>query len=197
MLFRSSNELYPTYKSTSQLLAQLEIDEDFISDNNTVRFGHRKTNDKDIYFVANRTNDFQKTSCTFRAVGEPELLMSTSGVTRKITNYSIENGLTTIPMEFLPYESFFVTFSGKNRRAPNNQDDSNFPVFTDLSTIEGAWNVSFNPKYGGPEHIIFDELDDWTSHAVRGVKYYSGIATYKKTIEIEKFADKQIGRAHV
>ena len=185
-----TNELYPAYPATSELLAQLKIDEDFKSENNTIRFGHRKTNDKDIYFVANRTNDFQKTACTFRASGEPELWMSTTGETRKITNYSVENGLTTIPMEFFPYESFFVTFSGKEQKSGINQKVSNFPVFSEVKTIEGAWNVSFNPKFGGPENIQFDKLQDWTSHESRGIKYYSGIATYKKTFEWNELSQK-------
>jgi hypothetical protein len=185
-----SEELYPTYKSTVELLSKLNIAEDFNSDNNTIRFGHRKTTEKDIYFIANRTNDFQKTACTFRAVGEPEIWIGTTGETRKLNNYRVENGLTTIPMEFFPYESFFVTFSGKGTKSGTNKEVPNFPVFSEVKTIESAWNVSFNPKFGGPENIIFDELQDWTTHEMRGIKYYSGIATYKKTIEIEKLTDK-------
>jgi hypothetical protein len=186
----ASQELYPTYQSTTELLAKLNIAEDFSSDNNTIRFGHRKTDDRDIYFVANRTNDFQKTACTFRATGEPEIWMSTTGETRKITNYSVENGLTTIPMEFFPHESFFVTFSGKATKSGTNQKVSNFPVFSEVKIIEGNWDVSFNPKFGGPENIQFDKLVDWTSHELRGVQYYSGIATYKKSFEMGELTQK-------
>jgi hypothetical protein len=185
-----SEELYPTYKSTVELLSKLNIAEDFKSASNTIRFGHRKTDDKDIYFIANRTNDFQKTACTFRAVGEPEIWIGTTGESRKLTNYTVENGLTTIPMEFFPYESFFVTFSGRDTKSLTNKEVPNFPSFSEVKTIDGAWNVSFNPKFGGPENIVFNELQDWTKHEMRGIKYYSGIATYKKTIEIDKLTDK-------
>lgn len=184
-----ANELYPSYKNTVKILSELNIAEDFKSANNTIRFGHRKTDDKDIYFIANRTNDFQKTACTFRASGEPEIWMGTTGETRKITNYTTKNGLTTIPLEFFPYESYFVTFSGSNVKPASNQEAGNFPVFTEVKTIEGAWDVSFNSKFGGPEHIKFDELQDWTKHEMRGIKYYSGIATYKKTVQIDKLQD--------
>lgn len=184
-----TDELYPSYKVTTELLAQLNIDEDFKSDNNSIRFGHRKTNEQDIYFVANRTNEFQKTACTFRAVGEPELWIGTTGKTRKITNYKVQNGLTTIPMEFFPHESFFVTFSGEESKVDENDITSNFPSFAEVKTIEGAWNVSFNSKFGGPENIRFDELLDWTTHEMRGIKYYSGISTYKKTFEMENVSD--------
>jgi len=179
----NSNELYPTYKSTVELLSKLNIPDDFKSENNTIRFGHRKTESKDIYFVANRTNEFQKISCTFRAVGEPELWMGTTGETREITNYTVESGQTTIPLEFYPHESFFVTFSTENN-GKDKSDVSNFPAFTEIKKIEGLWNVSFNPKFGGPENIEFTQLQDWTNHEMRGIKYYSGIATYKKTFNL-------------
>ncbi len=184
-----SNEIYPSYKNTAEILSELNVAEDFKSENNAIRFGHRKTDNSDIYFIANRTDDFQKTACTFRAVGEPEIWMGTTGETRKITNYSVKDGLTTIPMEFFPSESFFVTFSGKGEKS-ENQNGSNFPVFAEVKTIEGAWNVSFDPKFGGPENIQFNELQDWITHDLRGIKYYSGMATYRKTIEMYKLTDK-------
>ncbi|WP_372950329.1 glycosyl hydrolase [Mariniphaga sp.] len=187
----SADELYPSYKNTIELLAESGIPEDFKSENNSIRFGHRKTDDRDIYFVSNRTSDFQKVNCTFRASGEIEIWTGTTGETRKITKYTTQNGLTTIPLEFFPYESYFVTFSGSEVIPASNQEAGNFPVFTKVKTIEGAWDVSFNTKFGGPENIKFDELMDCTEHEMRGIKYYSGIATYRKTIQVEKLGNKE------
>jgi len=99
-------------EKTNKLLCY-NITEDFKSGNNTIRFGHRKSDDKEIYFVANRTDKFQLTECSFRAEGEPELWINKTGETRKITNYSVENGVTRIPMEYFAYESFFITFIWK------------------------------------------------------------------------------------
>lgn len=187
----SADELYPSYKNTTELLAESGIPEDFTSKNKSIRFGHRKTDDRDIYFVSNRTSDFQKVNCTFRAAGEIEIWSGTTGETRKITNYTTKNELTTIPLEFFPYESYFVTFSGSDVITASIREAGNFPVFTGVKTIEGAWDVSFNTKFGGPENIKFDELVDWTAHEMRGIKYYSGIATYKKTIYVEKLENKE------
>lgn len=187
-----STELYPTYKSAVELLSQLNIIEDFASDKNTIRFGHRKTADKDIYFVANRTDAFQTTECTFRTEGEPELWNSVTGESRIITDYSRENSLTIIPMEFFPYESFFIVFSGDiTQKTISKTGKGNFPTFNKIKTIEGAWNVSFDSKFGGPENIEFDKLQDWTTHEMRGIKYYSGIGTYKKIFNIENLEDKK------
>lgn len=181
--------LYPTYASTVSLLSSLNIPEDFTSENNSIRFGHRKTEDRDIYFIANRTNEFQKIACTFRATGQPELWMATSGEIRKINTYSVENGLTTIPMEFYPYQSFVVTFSGEGGKSSRDQSGRNLPVLSEALSIEGAWDVSFDPKFGGPANIQFSKLTDWTDHESRGIKYYSGIATYKKSFSLDDVAN--------
>ncbi len=187
-----AGELYPSYKSTIGILSELNIPEDFTSDNNTIRFGHRRTPEKDIWFVANRTGSFQATECKFRAEGEPELWIGTSGETRKITDYSVINGVTTIPLEFFPFESFFVVFNtGKEAESSSNQGKGNFPEFTELMSVEGSWNVSFDPKWGGPEEIIFEKLQDWTDHEMRGIKYYSGIATYKKSFNINNIEKRK------
>lgn len=187
----ATDVLYPTFENTTKILSQLHVREDFSSQNNTVRFGHRKTADKDIYFVANRTDSFQSTACTFRTDGEPELWNSVTGESRKIIDYSVENGLTTIPMEFFPYESFFVVFSGdKNQGTIAKTGKENFPAFNKFRTIEGAWDVSFDSKFGGPENIEFKQLQDWTDHEMRGIKYYSGIATYEKIFTIDRLEDK-------
>ena len=93
-------------------------------------------------------------------------------------------------MEFFPHESFFVTFSGNEASLASKEKQSNFPAFSEVKTITGAWNVSFNTKFGGPENIEFAELQDWTKHEMRGIKYYSGIATYKKVFELEELTKK-------
>ena len=186
-----SDKLYPSYESTIALLSELDIPADFISDNNAIRFGHRKTTDREIYFVANRTSEFQTTNCTFRAVGEPELWMGTTGEIRFVPHSIVENGMTTIPLEFHPHESYFVIFSSEREPSSQNQLAHNFPVLEELKTIAGSWDVSFNPKFGGPESIKFDQLQDWTDHEIRGIKYYSGIATYKKVVNIDKMENRK------
>lgn len=186
----SDSTLYPSYKSTMKILAGLNIREDFKSENNTIRYGHRRTAGKDIYFIANRTDETQKTACAFRASGEPELWLGIDGSSRKLQQYSTSDGITTIDLEFVPYESYFVVFN-RNKAAKNKSGNGqpNFSEFNTVTTLEGPWDVSFDPKWGGPEKIRFEELQDWTKHEMRGIKYYSGIATYKKTFNLEKLDD--------
>jgi len=50
--------------------------------------------------------------------------------------------------------------------------------------IEGAWTVHFDPRWGGPQTVMFDSLVDWTKRPEPGIKYYSGTAEYDKTIDV-------------
>lgn len=52
--------------------------------------------------------------------------------------------------------------------------------------VAGAWEVRFSPEWGGPESITFDRLVPWNEHADEGIKYYSGTATYSKTLNLTK-----------
>ncbi len=187
----NSELLYPGYESTVEILSEMKIKEDFTSANNSIRYGHRKTAEKDIYFIANRTNEPQKTACVFRASGEPELWSGVDGSIRKLKQYKTVDGATTIDLEFVPYESYFIVFnSSKAVENTVENGNANFESFNILKTIDGAWAVSFDPTWGGPDEIEFEKLQDWTEHEMRGIKYYSGIATYKKTFSITNIENK-------
>jgi hypothetical protein len=50
--------------------------------------------------------------------------------------------------------------------------------------ISGAWDLSFPPNWGAPQHVTFDKLMSWADSADSGVKYFSGTATYSKEMDI-------------
>jgi len=190
----SPDSLYPAYAKTVEILSGMNIPEDFSSDNNTIRYGHRRTAEQDIYFMANRTDSFQQITCRFRAEGEPVLWNGTTGETRKMTNYSVTGGVTSIPLEFFPYESFLITFSsGKPTKGSGKSGKGNFPEVRPVMTIEGSWEVSFDTVWGGPGKTVFHELTDWTSNELRGIKYYSGIAEYRKSFQ---FSNKEKNKGY-
>jgi hypothetical protein len=180
----SDSTLYPDYQSTTEVLEKLNIREDFTSENNMIRYGHRRTADKEIYFVSNRTGESQQTACTFRAVGEPELWEGVTGRTRTLHQYIAKDGMTSIDLQFEPYESYFVIFNRKKTPGiPDMEGHSNFVMYKEIKAIEGPWELAFDPQWGGPAKITFDSLQDWTDHEERGIRYYSGIATYTKRFE--------------
>ena len=50
--------------------------------------------------------------------------------------------------------------------------------------ISGAWQLRFPPNWGAPPQITFPKLMSWTDSDVAGVRYFSGTATYFKTLNI-------------
>ncbi|NQT39981.1 MAG: discoidin domain-containing protein, partial [Planctomycetes bacterium] len=181
----SSEPLYPHYDDTAAVLKKMGVREDF-SATGPVRYAHRRTEEREIYFVSNRSGQPVRADCTFRVVaGQPELWNPRNGQRRPLPQYQNESGRTTIPMEFAPHESFFVVFPRGDSSGSNKSIASgvNFPKATTVTTLQGSWEVSFDPKWGGPEKVAFDPLQDWTGREEEGIKYYSGIATYRKSFD--------------
>ena len=180
------DELYPTYEATTELLANMSVPEDFKA-TGPIRYTHRRTDNHDIYFVANKSPNAIEADCTFRNGSDrPELWIPVTGDMHRIAQYYYrENGQITIPMRFEPYESFFVVFPHKQAEQPGNiLKETNFKEPKPIAVVSGPWDVSFDTELGGPEKIVFNELEDWTQHGERGIKYYSGLATYWKSFDL-------------
>ncbi len=178
-------ELFPDYNLTAALLREMDVNEDF-SSTGGVRYTHRTTADRDIYFVSNRTDTVLNAVCSFRvASGAPELWDPVTGEMRILTSYSVNDGQTTVPLLFDKAQSFFVVF-GKQERLTEHTVDThpNFPEIKDRKKLEGSWKVSFDSRWGGPESTIFNELMDWSENENEGIRYYSGIAKYYKTFDV-------------
>ena len=174
--------LYPSYDLTATLLKGMGEKEDFTA-TGPVRYGHRRAGDRDVYFVTNRTSAPIQADCRFRVgQGSAQLWDPVTGEQRPL-QFERADGLTVIPMEFDAFQSFFVVFDGKGE-ATASKTANNFPELKPIQELSGAWEIAFDPKWGGPEKITFDTLQDWTARPESGIKYYSGIATYRKTINL-------------
>lgn len=189
----ATNQLYPSYGVASTVLAKMGIPEDFKSDG-PIRYGHRRTETEEIYFVANTAGQKIEATCTFRVQrGIPQLWDPVTGEIRTLPQFTHQEKTTSTPIVFEPHQSFFVVFShkGKPDGAPD-KNTANFPELKCVSTLEGAWNVAFDPKWGGPESVVFQKLQDWTHSKDRGIKYYSGSAKYQKTFDLPPGSNKRL-----
>ena len=144
---------------------------------------HRRTDEADIYFVASRSTNAVTATCTFRIAGKaPELWDAVSGERRFAGAYQQADGRTTLPLQFGPCGSVFVVFREPAERHPASQA-SNWTDFHHRTEIKGPWQVRFDPEWGGPENVQFEELTSWTEHPEPGIKFYSGTATYSNTFD--------------
>ncbi len=50
--------------------------------------------------------------------------------------------------------------------------------------VAGPWELSFPPGLGAPPSVALEELISWPEHGDQGVRYFSGTATYAKTLSV-------------
>jgi hypothetical protein len=182
-----NGDLYPPYPGTAALLKSVGVLEDFTS-TGPIRYAHRQTTDRDIYFVANRSDASVPVQCNFRVGGgRPQLWNPVTGERCALPEFEQQNGLTTLPLTFAPYQSFFVVFDERNPLATSST--RNFAARKEVMELTGSWEVQFDPEWGGPAKLTLDQLTDWTRRSEPGLKYYSGIASYRKTFAAPSLSD--------
>jgi hypothetical protein len=157
-----------------------------LSEDGAIYWIHRKMEAADIYFVSSHWQPAEKLECTFRVSGkQPEIWDPVTGTMRDAMAFRQEGGRTIVPLEFDPCGSMFVIFRKHIDAHSAGKAETNYPLADDvLHTFSGPWEVSFDPKWGGPEKVIFDQLIDWTMRPEFGIKHYSGTAIYRKRFDL-------------
>ncbi|MGA0559238.1 glycosyl hydrolase [Larkinella sp. VNQ87] len=58
-------------------------------------------------------------------------------------------------------------------------------IDTDLPTVplDGPWQLTFPKGWGAPESVTFPKLISWTESDQKGIRFFSGTATYQKTFQ--------------
>jgi hypothetical protein len=148
-----------------------------------VRFLHRKLADGDIYFVDNRPNRAETLEARFRVTGKaPEIWRADTGKAEPVS-YRIEGGQTVVPLSMLPQDAFFVVF-----RKPASAASATIAArpWRPVGKVEGTWSVAFQPGRGAPASTTLTHLKSLSESADPGVKYFSGIATYRLSFQAPK-----------
>ena len=143
-------------------------------------FVHRKLSDGDLYFIDNRGEHNQTVDASFRVSGKaPELWYAETG-TSKPVSYKIADGRTTVPLQLEPWGTVFVVF-----RKPVREQVRTLPAVmeTKVASVDGPWTLAFQANRGAPQSITVSTLGSWTESSDPGVKYFSGVGTYTKTLQ--------------
>jgi hypothetical protein len=171
-------------ETVAEALASMTVTPDFdYSKTGTeanLQFVHRRLSDGDIYFVDNRSAHAESVDATFRVHGKaPELWHPDTGKIEPVS-FTTESDRTRVPLHFEPWGTVFVVF-----QKPAVAKSLTLPAIeeTQLTSIEGPWQVTFQPDRGAPPSITLDHLVSWSTNADPGVKYFSGTGTYTKTID--------------
>jgi len=154
---------------------------------------HRATDEAEIYFVANRNERWERADCRFRVVGRlPELWDPLSGETREARAFRQESGATVVPLEFPPNGSLLVVFRRAIARDAAGPARQNFAPCQETSRLPGPWTVAFDPAWGGPESVQFDDLVSWSERPEPGIRFYSGAAVYETRFDLAPAESKAL-----
>ena len=177
-------QLYPAYETTAVILAEKGVDVDFDAVENGLRFFHRRDRHTDYYFVGNRTKEAFHGEVSFRITDKQASIWDPlTGSIFKTPPTKTANGRTSFVLDLEGSQSVFVVFDDNG--APSQSLVWQARPREVVLDMVGDWEVRFDSKQGGPETTVrLPELADWTTSDVDGIKYYSGMASYKKTFTI-------------
>lgn len=139
----------------------------------------------DLYFVSNRSDAPVTTPVSFRVTGRaPEWWSAEDGKTRPLS-YSQAGDVTRVTLPLDTKTAGFVVF-----RQPTTATTQTVapPTVVVTQPIDGAWDISFESGRGAPPTARFERLADWSQNPDAGIKYFSGAATYSKTITVDAAA---------
>ena len=150
-----------------------------------ILFAHRRSEQGDIYFLANHRDTPASFTGNFRAEGGmPQAWNPETGAISALTGAARQGPLTSVPIQLEPHESLFVVFrAGPAPAGPTPGLVEALPVWQSLA---GPWEVSFDPRWGGPAHTSFPSLISWTDSPDPGIRDYSGTATYSLEFDLPK-----------
>ena len=155
---------------------------DFTCDDRDVRWLHRQVEDDEVYFVAVPNTAPKKVVCSFRVTGKtPELWNAVDGKISKVA-FRARNGRTEVTLDCAPAHSVFVVFRAQSTVGATAIDTSRETLSV---PVTGGWRVAFlEPGRDGCVAVAdFASLASWTASASTDIRYFSGTATYTKTVK--------------
>ena len=180
-LFQSGNS--PAHLASDEqklpaVLAQLtEPDLSFTSSAADIGFVHRRTADADIYFIANTSNQRQQTEASFRGTAATAQLWNPmNGTISDLDVAARRASRTVINLDLEPYGSRVVVLS---RNSSLQRTRKPAPVETSSIDISHDWRVRFGDSR---KTETMHDLRSWTDDP--DTRYFSGTATYERTITI-------------
>lgn len=149
----------------------------------TLVWTRRVLDDGELYFVANTSDRPVDAALSFRVTGKaPEIWRADTGAATP-AGYGMDGARTRVSLSLAASDAVFVVFRQPAQAASHV---AAVRTSTRLARIDGPWTVRFAPGLGAPEAISLEALGSLTEQSDPGVRYFSGAATYEKTLVVPK-----------
>lgn len=185
--------LFMPATSLQPVLEALNVKPDMrVNSGTPVLFIHRATDEGDIYFISNQSENPVDINPSFRVAGKlPELWNPLTAEIRLLPEFTCADGVTTVPVRLEGFESSFIIFRKKG--TPVKTTARNYPVKEVLATVSSPWQVDFEKGKRGPEEAVtFPALQDWTESTDPSIRYFSGKAIYTNRITLDELPQKAL-----
>ena len=185
--------LFMPATSLQPVLEALNVKPDMrVNSGTPVLFIHRATDESDIYFISNQSENPVDINPSFRVAGKlPELWNPLTAEIRLLPEFTCADGVTTVPVRLEGFESSFIIFRKKG--TPVKTTARNYPVKEVLATVTSPWQVDFEKGKRGPEEAVtFPALQDWTESTDPSIRYFSGKAIYTNRITLDELPQKAL-----
>ena len=185
--------LFMPATSLQPVLEALNVKPDMrVNSGTPVLFIHRATDEGDIYFISNQSENPVDINPSFRVAGKlPELWNPLTAEIRLLPEFTCADGVTTVPVRLEGFESSFIIFRKKG--TPAKTTARNYPVKEVLATVSSPWQVDFEKGKRGPEEAVtFPALQVWTESTAPSIRYFSGKAIYTNRITLDKLPQKAL-----
>jgi hypothetical protein len=172
-----------SHDTIDEALAELSVAKDFLRNEEKIDFIHRRVDGMDIYFVSNKTNEAITESVEFRATNKHvEFWDPVTTKQFKIPNVQSSQGTSKVSLQLPGYGSAFIVFTKEDRQLEAHGQATK----TQTTELKSPWRLSFPENWGAPSSVELDELISWTDHEDKGIKYFSGTATYENIFTVSK-----------
>jgi hypothetical protein len=150
----------------------------------------RTTPTHELYFIANTGDSRREIDVQLRdARGKPEIWHPDNGCRAPAVHRRSGTG-AAVPLQLAAGQSLFVVVPA-DAPTPGLQGAGGEPAFR--QELDEAWQLSFPAGRGAPAGpLALDRLAPWNHSEVPGVRYFSGTATYRKTIQVDGAAGQRM-----
>lgn len=172
-----------------------------------VEWTHRRGPGWSMFFLFNPSDRETRFVGRFRSTGAaPELWDADRGAVEAAGAWRDDGNVTSLPVSLDPGGSIFVLFAGKYAGRPVSDlalagphyrrargsieriDDADAPI-----DVRGPWSLRFAERLARPRTVTLDHLRSWTELGEPELRFYSGVATYSKVVELPRGrADREL-----
>ena len=136
------------------------------------------------FFVACENSEMRTVKVELPAVAHSvELWDAETGEISLADGWFVEDGRTSLSIDFKPSGSVFVMF-----RPSQSEGAKPRSRITQIGEVKvaGPWQVDFEATYEPPKSIVLNELVSLSTHEIADVRHFSGSASYRTQVQFTR-----------